>query len=151
NLVTLTFVVTSMLHVGLGLTLSDITQPLRSARLVIMALVANFVIVPIAAVVIVRLTPLEPDHEIGLILLGVAAGAPFLPKLAQIAKADQAFAVALMALLIVTTVVYLPIALPLFLPGIQIDGASIAVSLLVTILFPLGLGLFVRWQFAKGA
>jgi bile acid:Na+ symporter, BASS family len=151
NLVTLTFVVSSMLNVGLGLTLFDITQPLRSARLVIMALVANFVIVPIAAMVIVRFIPLEPDHEIGLILLSVAAGAPFLPKLAQVAKADLPFAVALMALLIVTTVIYLPIALPLFSPGIQVDGASIALSLLVTILFPLGLGLFVRWQFAKDA
>jgi len=149
NLVTLTFVVTSMLNIGLGMTLSGVTQPLRNARLVIMALVANFVIVPLAAVVIVRLISLEPDHEIGFILLALAAGAPFLPKLAQFAKADLSFAVALMALLIVASVVYLPIALPLFLPGIRVDGASIAFSLLVTILFPLGLGLFVRWRLAN--
>jgi bile acid:Na+ symporter, BASS family len=36
---------------------------------------------------------------VGLLLLGVAAaGAPFLPKLAQIAKGNLAFAVALMVL-----------------------------------------------------
>jgi BASS family bile acid:Na+ symporter len=139
-----------MLNIGLGLTLFDITQPLRNARLVIMALVANFVCVPIAAVVIVRFIPLEPDHEIGLILLALAAGAPFL-QLAKLAKADLPIAVALMALLIVMTLLYLPIALPLFLPGIRVDGTGMAFTLLLAILFPLGLGLFLRRRLAKVA
>jgi len=49
NLATLTFVVTGTLNVGLGLTLLDVMRPLRNARLVIMALLANFVIVPVVA------------------------------------------------------------------------------------------------------
>jgi BASS family bile acid:Na+ symporter len=40
---------------------------------------------------------------VGLLLLGTAAGAPFLPKLAQIAKGNLAFAVGLMVLLMVVT------------------------------------------------
>ena len=52
-----------------------------------------------------------------LLLLGCAAGAPFLPKLAELAKGNLAFAVGVMVLLMVTTVVYLPIVLPLLLPG----------------------------------
>lgn len=151
NVVTLTFVVTSMLNTGLGLTLSDVTQPLRNTRLIIMALLANFVIVPIAALIIARFIHLEPDHEIGLVLVGVAAGAPSLPKLVQVAKGDVPLAVALMTLLIVTGVVYLPIVLPVFLPGVSVDGARIAFALLVAILFPLGFGLFVRRRFAKHA
>jgi predicted Na+-dependent transporter len=149
NLVTLTFVVTSMLMVGLGLTLLEMTRPLRNAALVIMALVGNFAVIPAIALVILRVMPLESDDKIGLVLLAVAAGAPFLPKLAQIARADVPFAASLMALLILVTVVYLPVALPLLLPGIRIDGASIALALLLTILVPLGLGLFVRWQWPK--
>src|SRR5215467_13946278 len=101
NLVTLTFVVSSMLSVGLGLTLREIAQPLRNTRLVVMAVLANFVVAPLASLVLVRLIRLEVDYQIGLILLGIAAGAPFLPKLAQVARTDLPLAVAVMALLIV--------------------------------------------------
>jgi bile acid:Na+ symporter, BASS family len=79
NLFTLAFVVTSMLSMGLSLTVSRILHPLRNPRLVIMSLAANFVIVPAAAFVLSRIIPLEQDVQIGLLLLGTAAGAPFLP------------------------------------------------------------------------
>jgi bile acid:Na+ symporter, BASS family len=151
TLATLTFVVTSMLLVGLGLTLFEITQPLRNIRLVLLALAANFLVVPVVAVVLPRLISLGADDEIGLVLLGVAAGAPFLPKLAQLAKADVSVAVALMALLIVATVLYLPVTLPLLLPGIRVDTGSIVLSLLLTILMPLGLGLVVRSRWTRNA
>ena len=39
----LVFVVTSMLAMGLSLTIPQIVQPLKNARLVIFALLANFV------------------------------------------------------------------------------------------------------------
>ena len=151
NLVTVTFVVTSMLIVGLGLTLFEMTQPLRNTWLVILALVANFVVVPAIALAIVHVASLEADDEIGLVLLGVAAGAPFLPKLAQIARTDVPLAVGVMAMLILASVLVLPIALPLLLPGIRVEGARIALSLLLTILVPLGLGLFARWQWPTKA
>jgi hypothetical protein len=44
---------------------------------------------------------------IGLILLATAAGAPFLPKLAEVAKGNIAFGVGLMVLLMVVTIIYL--------------------------------------------
>ncbi len=40
------FVVTSMLSMGLGLTIPQIVAPLKNTRLVILALVASFIIVP---------------------------------------------------------------------------------------------------------
>jgi predicted Na+-dependent transporter len=100
NLFTLAFVVTSMLSMGLSLTVSEIFQPLRNTRIVIMALVANFVLVPALAFALSRIIPLEEDVQIGLLLVGTAAGAPFLPKIAQIARASVAFAVGLMTMLI---------------------------------------------------
>ena len=48
--------------------------------------------------------PLSEGLSIGLFLFGTAAGAPFLPKLAQVAKGDTAFAVGLMVLLMVVTI-----------------------------------------------
>ena len=43
----LTFVVGSMFATGLSLTVGQIVQPLKNARLVILALVANFALVPL--------------------------------------------------------------------------------------------------------
>jgi len=117
KLFTLAFVVTSMMSMGLSLTVSQILQPLRNIRLVTLALAANFVVVPAVAFALSRIIPLDQDVQIGLLLMGTAAGAPFLPKLTQIAKADVAFAVGLMTLLLLVTIVYLPIVLPLLLPG----------------------------------
>ena len=83
NLSTLVFAVTSMLSVGFTYTLKEIIDPLRNVRGVLVALLANFVLVPLLAYVVTRLLTLEPSMEIGLILVSTAAGAPFLIKLAH--------------------------------------------------------------------
>ena len=102
------FVLSSMLGMGLGLRVSEIVAPLRNWRLVMLSLVANFVVMPFAALALARILRLDESMGIGLLLLGLAGGAPFLPKLAQIAKGNLAFAVGLMVLLMVITVGYLP-------------------------------------------
>jgi BASS family bile acid:Na+ symporter len=112
-----------------------------------MAFAANFVVVPAAAFALSRIIPLEEDVQIGLLLLGTAAGAPSLPKLAQIAKANAAFAVGLMTMLMVVTIVYLPIVLPLLLPGVEVDAGQIAVSLIVQMLVPLIIGLLIKARY----
>lgn len=151
NLFTLAFVVTSMLAMGLSLTVSQIIQPLRNARLVALALVANFIFVPGVAVLLAWAIPLEQDLRIGLILLGTAAGAPFLPKLAQIAKANLAFAVGLMSLLVVATIIYLPLVLPLLLTGVRVAAGQIALLLILEMLLPLAIGLVVTARYADTA
>jgi bile acid:Na+ symporter, BASS family len=119
------FVVSSMLGMGLGLALSDIVAPLRNWRRVTLALVANFVVMPFAALALARILRLEPSMGIGLLLLGMAAGAPFLPKLAQISRGNLAFAVGLMVLLMVMTVGYVPVVLPLLLPGVSVNPRTV--------------------------
>jgi bile acid:Na+ symporter, BASS family len=76
--------------------------------------------------------------------LGAAAGAPFLPKLTQIAKGNLAFAVALMVLLMVITVGYMPLVLPILLPGVSVNPARIASSLVLLMLLPLAVALAVN-------
>ncbi len=104
----LAFVVSSMLAVGLSLTIRQIVAPLRNGKLVFLALLANFVVMPLGALAIARILGLDQPLGIALLLLGAAAGAPFLPKLAGIAKGNLAFAVGLMVLLMVLTVAYMP-------------------------------------------
>jgi predicted Na+-dependent transporter len=147
----LLFVVTTMLAMGLSLTVAQILAPLRRGRLVVLALVANFVLVPLLAFALTYLIPLSEPLKIGLILLGAAAGAPFLPKLAQFAHGNVAFSVGLMVLLMMVSIVSLPLVLPLLLPGVRVNPPSIAVSLLLTMLLPLGLALLVRARYPEPA
>lgn len=140
----LAFVVSSMLAVGVSLTLGQIVAPLRNGRLVSLALLANFVLMPLGAILIARLLSLDEPLGIALLLLGTAAGAPFLPKLAGVAKSNLAFAVGLMVLLMVLTVGYMPVVLPLLLEGVSVDPTSIARSLVLLMLLPLGVGLLVK-------
>ncbi len=147
----LVFVVGSMLAMGLSLTVAQIIQPLKNGRLVALALLANFVVVPALAYGITAVIPVTEGARIALILLSTAAGAPFLPKLAQAAKGDMAFAVGLMVLLMVVTVVYLPIMLPLLLTGVEVNPWDIASSLIVTMLIPLAIGLFIKARYAETA
>jgi BASS family bile acid:Na+ symporter len=137
-------IVCSMLAMGLGLTLSQIIQPLKNARLVILALLANFVLVPLLAYGITRIIPLEESLRIGLIVLATCAGAPFLVLEARGAKANLAVAVGLMSLLMVVTIFYLPVVLPLLLTGVEVDAGAIAQSLIVLMLLPLILGLLIK-------
>jgi BASS family bile acid:Na+ symporter len=140
----LLFIVTSMLAMGMSLTTGQILQPLKNARLVALALLANFVLVPLLAYLITAVIPLEQSLRTGLIVLSTAAGAPFLPKLVQGAKGDIAFGVGMMVLLMVVTIVYMPVVLPLLLPGVSVNPWDIAKSLIVLMLIPLTIGLLIK-------
>jgi predicted Na+-dependent transporter len=137
-------IVASMLGMGLGLTLAQITQPLKNVRLVVLVLLANFVLVPLLAYAIALVLPLSDPLKIGLIIIACSAGAPFLVLEARGAKANLALAVGVMSLLMVITVFFLPIVLPLLLTGVEVNPWDIAKSLMMLMLIPLILGLVVR-------
>lgn len=146
------FAVSSMLSVGLAYRVRAIFGPLREARAVFRAVVANFVLVPLLAVGIERIIPLEPPHALGLFLLAGAAGAPFLIKLTSAAQSDVALSAALLVLLIPVTVVFLPLYLPLAMAHPTLRGVSytpsstlaLGLPLLSTLFVPILVGLAVR-------
>jgi bile acid:Na+ symporter, BASS family len=142
----MTFLVSSMLAVGLSLTPRAILASLSNARLVLTALALNFLLAPAFAVALTKLIPIERPHAIGLLLLSGAAGAPFLPKLVQDAHCDLGVAVALMTLLTAGTTLFLPFGLPLIIPDLQASPWSIARPLLIFMLTPLAVGMLMHGQ-----
>ncbi len=151
KLAVLAFVVTSMASAGLGLGIRDVIAPLRRIRLVLLALLANFVIAPAIALALTEAMSLDRPFAIGLLLLGGAAGAPFLPKLAELARGDLAFSVGLMLILMVGSVVFMPIVLPLMIPGLSSDPWPLLQPLLFTMLLPLAAGMAMRSRCGRGA
>jgi BASS family bile acid:Na+ symporter len=140
-----------MLATGLSLTVAQILQPLKNGLLVILALLANFVLAPLLAYGIILVIPLDQSLQIGLIVLATTAGAPFLVKEVAAAKGNLSLGVGLMFLLMIVTIFYVPIVLPLLLPGIEVNPWDIAKSLIVTMLLPIVLGLMYRSHSPEGA
>lgn len=147
----LTFVVAGMAGLGLNLTLTQILAPLRNAKLVIGVLIANFIVVPGLAILAARLLPMDTAAGTAVILIGCCAGAPFLPTLAKLAHGDPGLAVGVMVLLMVITVGFAPIVVPLAVEGATVSTWDIAQSLLLFMLLPLAVGLFVRARWAAAA
>jgi len=143
----LVFVIGSMTSMGLTLKINQIIAPLKNVKLVVLALVVNFILIPITAYLITLALPLDEPLRIGLILLSTAAGAPFLPKLAEVSKGNVAFSVGLMVLLMIATIIYLPLVLPLLLGGVEVNPWDIAQSLIVMMLIPLAVGLFINGRY----
>ena len=146
-----TFIITSMLAMGMSLTVSQIIAPLKNVKVVLLALLANFVLVPGLAYGLTLVIPLPEGLATGLIISGAAAGAPFLPKLVQLAKGNAALSVGLMTLLMVVTVIYLPLVLPFMLPGASVSPWDIAKSLILMMLLPLAIGLFIKARYVPTA
>ena len=71
------FVVSSMLSVGLSLTVGQILAPLKNARLVVLSLAANFVLAPLVALGLWRVLGLDEPLGIGLLLCGLARARHF--------------------------------------------------------------------------
>jgi BASS family bile acid:Na+ symporter len=145
------YAISSMASLGLAYDFLHVTNPLRRPVMVLTALLANFVIVPLLALVLMRALGLEQAHGIGLFLISNAAGAPFLLKLVQAARGDMALAGGLLILLLPASILYLPLVLPLALPRAEVDVGEIAATLVMTMLLPLAAGFVVHRRSEKWA
>jgi bile acid:Na+ symporter, BASS family len=135
------FVVAAMLNVGLTQTPAQIVGHLKDRPFVLKMLAANFIVVPLVTLAVLRIGTFDPGFEAGLLLFGLCAGAPFLIKLTQTAEHDLALGAATMMLLMLITVAFVPLVLPMLLPGTSVGAWQIARPLLVQMVVPLGIGM----------
>jgi BASS family bile acid:Na+ symporter len=147
----LVFVVGTMLAMGFKLTPAGIVKPLKNWRLDISVLVANFVVLPAIIIFLTYVIPLPEDIKLGMMILAFASGAPFIPMIIQHAKGDIAMGVGVMTLLMVTTIIVLPIMLPLVIAGITVNAWDVAKPLIFLMLIPLVIGLLIRIRYQSFA
>lgn len=138
--------------VGLRLTLGQVVQSLRRCRFVAI-LVANFLIVPALTLAAARVSGLDRDLTIAMILLGSAPFAPVVPVFARLARADLSLAAGLTSIFPVLSAFLTPLACVVALKAVPDAGAirfnllGVLLTLVATITLPLALGVFVnhRW------
>lgn len=84
------FCVTSLLNVGLTQEPSRLREHLGNGAFLVRMLVIDLVVVPGLVIAATDVVPLQPVHAAGLLILSLAAGAPFLIELADTSDADIA-------------------------------------------------------------
>ena len=145
------FVVTSIAAMGLNLTIRDVLAPWKKKGLLPVSLIANFVLVPAFALLIIAVIPLDPALAAGLMLVALAAGAPSLPKAVEIIRGDVPYAVGLTMVLILATIILMPFILPFLIEGVTVDQSSTALYLVVFMLIPLIITMALRARVPQAA
>jgi BASS family bile acid:Na+ symporter len=138
------FMAGSLLDMGLRLNLPDAIRGLRNVRFVAHSMLWSFVFCPALAYAITLVVPLEAPYAVGLLLLGMAPCAPFVPMLVEKAKGDLGYTAAFMLLASVGTVLCMPISVPLLTKGLSASPWAIAKPLVIVVLLPMAIGVIFR-------
>lgn len=134
--------------VGLGSRLKDFTYLTQRPRVMLRSLLAMYVVVPLLALVAVKLLRLPEGVEIALLVLAISAGAPLLPrKLMRLGNEEYVFSLVVISslLAIVTVPAWLTVLEPQFTRLDTVDAGKVAVVLGKSFLLPLLLGMAARW------
>jgi BASS family bile acid:Na+ symporter len=138
-----------LLGVGLRLTVHEVVVSVKKCSL-LLVIILNFVVVPALVVAATRFFGLGMELSTGMILLSGAPFAPVVPVFTRMARADLALAAGLSTLFPLLCVVFTPFVIEAALRGmpaasaIRFDSWGILMTLLSTIVLPLGLGMAVK-------
>jgi BASS family bile acid:Na+ symporter len=153
NVLVTVMLVEMMVAIGLRIPFSNLVSTVTNWRLMLQAVLANYVCVPAAAVGLLLLFGAEPMIAAGFLVLAVCPGAPFGPSCTSLARGNVPVAVGLMAVLAASSAVAAPLLLYLLLPlmagndPLQVDAVKIVRVLAITQLLPLLVGLCIRhWR-----
>ena len=141
-----------MVTIGLGVTVSDVLGVGRNWGLVARAILANYILVPAAAVGLLLLFRANPLVAAGLLVAAVCPGAPYGPPLTAMAKGNVPVSVGLMVILAGSSAVFAPLLLQLLLPlvagdsPLKISVIKMVSTLLGAQLLPLCLGLLLHYR-----
>ncbi len=138
------FMAGNLLEMGLKLQLEEARGALRNLRFLMLSLLWAFALCPAFALLLTKIIPMAEPYAVGMIFLGFAPCAPFLPMVSQRARGDLAYVAAFMMLAAVGTVVLMPFMVPLLVTGFAADARTIAKPLIFFIAIPLVIGIVIR-------
>lgn len=138
----------TVFNLGLRATPGDVLYVVRRPSLLGRSLAAMFVIMPIVAVVLARNFSLRPSAEIALAALAISPVPPLLPGKQQKAGGYAPYALGLMVIAAVLSIVIVPAAVALlgryFMRPFAMPSGAIAAVVLKAAILPLAAGLLFR-------
>lgn len=141
----LLFTVSNLAAMGLQVKMPEVAAALRNKKSLALIFVWGWVVGPALGYLITRALPLAEPYVVVVLLTSLAPCAPFLQQMVAKARGDMGFAGALIPLVAVGTVVFMPLLAPLLIKGLTIDAMTLARPLVLTILLPLMVGAAIRY------
>lgn len=141
-----------MFGMGMTLTFQDFKRVLQRPWEVLVGIVAQFFIMPVAAWILVWLFELPPELAIGVILVGTCPGGTASNVISYLAKGDVALSVSMtMATTLLAPVVTPSLIWILAGSWIEVSFMAMMISIAQMVLLPLLLGLLVHHFFERTA
>ena len=116
------FVIVNSFGLGLRLEVGKLlAEAFAHWKIAVWALVIDFVIIPLLFIgyLLTIAESIPGEIKVGFCVAALAAGMPFAPLLARLAKADVSIATTLLVVLTVGTIIALPIGLPLAIDAVD--------------------------------
>lgn len=144
GLALIVFMAGNLFDTGLKLDLGETAASLANMRFATATLVWSFVVGPLFALALTRLLPLAAPFATGMLFIGLAPCAPFLPAMARRAGSRLGDVAAFMLIASIGTIAFMPLLAPILVKGFPTSAWTIAKPLLLYIALPLLAGVVVR-------
>jgi BASS family bile acid:Na+ symporter len=147
-------VVALIFAIGLGSTPADLVYLWRRPGQLVRSLLAMYVVVPVAAVVLAKTLPLPVAVKTAILVLAISAGAPLLPrKLMKLGREGYVFSLVVTSSLLAVVAVpaWLEVLGTLFGREAELDPGAVALVIAKSFLAPLVLGMLLRWPLSSVA
>ncbi len=143
KILALVTILATMFGAGLQIDRARLLKTLRNYGLLGRAMLANFVLVPLVAVMLVRYLHVEEAAATGIVLMAMAPGVPFLVNSAgRSGGGSLSFAITISFVFSALSVVTIPITIALVLPNVEarVPASHFLTTLLAGQLLPLVAG-----------
>lgn len=137
-----------MLAMGLTLKVDDFRELFRIPRVVIIAAVSQYTVMPLSGWLIAKILGLPPELAVGLILVACCPGGTASNMIAYIGRANVALSVISTAVSTVLGIFMTPL-LCKFLAGqiVEVDAWGMFFDVIKIVLIPVALGVFINYKF----
>ncbi|AKK11126.1 bile acid:sodium symporter family protein [Corynebacterium uterequi] len=144
------FLMVIMFSMGLTLTLPDFADVLRRPLMVGLGVVFQYLIMPLAALLVAKVMDLNPAIAVGLYLLGSVPGGTSSNVISYLCRGDVALSVTMTSVSTLLSPVMTPVwMLVLARTETEVDGVGMAWTLAQTVLIPVIGGLMLRYFFDR--
>jgi BASS family bile acid:Na+ symporter len=138
---------------GLRTTVDDLMYLIRRPGLLLRSLLAVFVIMPVIAVILVRLFDFRHVVEVALVALAISPVPPLLPRRELKAGGQDSYGFGLMAILALLSIAVIPLAGSMlervFGHSLSVAPGAVAMLAFKTVLLPLAVGMIVHAAFPQ--
>lgn len=134
-----------MFGMGLTLSLDDFREVARRPVDVAIGVAAQFLIMPLIAVILTMIIPMSPEVAAGVILVGCCPGGTSSNVMTYLSKGDVALSVACTSVTTLAAPIVTPFLVWLFASQfLPVDAMAMFVSIVKVILLPLALGFLLQ-------